>query len=64
MTFEERLRLIRGKSVFVVALSVEYYPEAKNDTTRARIYEAVNDAIKKAVEPFGTLTGIKIESIK
>lgn len=55
MTVEERARLVQGKSTFVVALRVEFYPEGRKDTTRAQIYEAV--------APFGTVAGLKIDSI-
>ena len=64
MTIEERARFAHGKRDFVVALCVEYYPTGGNDTTRAAIHEAVNDAIIKAVAPFGMVTGIKIDSVK
>lgn len=63
MTIEERARFAHGKRDFVVALCVEYYPTGGNDTTRAAIHEAVNDAIIKAVAPFGIFTGIKKESL-
>ena len=63
MNIKERARLAHGKRFFVVALCVEYYPMGGNDTTRAQIYEAVNDAIIKAVAPFGMVTGIKIEGL-
>ena len=63
MTVEERARLAHGKSTLSVSLCVEFYPKGRKDTTRAQIYEAVSKAITEAVASFGTVAGLKIDSI-